>query len=142
MAINMALMGGIGIVHHNCSIEEQIAMVKSVKVRDTPHRRCEGLSTCQRHVLTVSCTLLSHRHQSYKNGFITDPLTLSPDHTVRDVLRIKREKGFSGVPITENGKMHSKLLGLVTGRDIDFLPDSEGLKLRDVRFSWPLRALS
>jgi IMP dehydrogenase len=40
------------------------------------------------------------RAQSYKNGFITEPFTLSPDHTVRDVLRIKREKGFSGVPVT------------------------------------------
>lgn len=28
---------------------------------------------------------------------------------------------FSGIPVTENGKINSKLLGLITFRDIDFL---------------------
>lgn len=67
----------------------------------------------------------------YKNGFITSPLTLSPNHTIRDIDEIKARNNFSGVPITENGQMNSKLLGIVTNRDVDFVEDRD-LKLSEV----------
>jgi IMP dehydrogenase len=110
MAINMALLGGIGIIHYNNSIDEQVAEVRKVK--------------------------------RFKNGFITDPLVLKAEDKVfyfslvirkssnlslkityslhslqiSDIDAIKAKYGFSGVPITVDGRMGSKLVGIVTTR--------------------------
>jgi len=62
--------------------------------------------------------------KKYKNGFILDPLCLSPESSLADVRKIKKEKGFSSFPITDNGKMGGKLLGIISNRDTAFYTES------------------
>ncbi|OQE20100.1 hypothetical protein PENFLA_c017G09746 [Penicillium flavigenum] len=88
MAIHMALLGGLGVIHNNCPPDEQAEMVRKVK--------------------------------RYENGFILDPVVLSPSTTVAEAKELKAKWGFGGFPVTEKGTLHSKLLGIVTSRDIQF----------------------
>lgn len=61
----------------------------------------------------------------FENGFITAPLCLAPHNTVGDLLRKREQCGFSGFPITSDGKLGSTLVGIVTSRDVDFRRDTE-----------------
>ena len=38
--------------------------------------------------------------QKYKQGFILDPVCMSPQNTLRDLLELKKKSGFSGIPVT------------------------------------------
>lgn len=69
--------------------------------------------------------------KKYKNGFIIDPACLSPEHTIAEVDRLKERFGYSGIPITVDGKMGSRLVGIVTNRDVDYVED-RNTKLREV----------
>lgn len=64
---------------------------------------------------------------------------MASSHTVKDVVQAKKNYGFSGIPITENGHMGEKLVGLVTQRDIDFLtPDEYNTPLSEVNLPYSL----
>merc|ERR1711939_903285 len=52
-----------------------------------------------------------------------DPLVLSPEDRIEKIDELKLTTGFSTVPITMNGKVGGKLVGIVTSRDVDFIPD-------------------
>ena len=54
-----------------------------------------------------------------ENGVITDPFSLSPEHTLKDADELMAKFKISGVPITEG----TKLVGIITNRDLKFETD-------------------
>ena len=54
--------------------------------------------------------------KKYESGVIKDPITVSPNATVRDVLKLTRSKNISGVPVVDG----EELVGIVTNRDLRF----------------------
>ena len=57
------------------------------------------------------------RVKAHKAGFVVSAANLKPDMTLNEVLALKKAKGFSTMPVTEDGTATGKLLGLVTSRD-------------------------
>lgn len=54
--------------------------------------------------------------KKYESGVIKDPITISPDATVGELVELTRERGISGVPVVSG----NELLGIVTSRDVRF----------------------
>jgi IMP dehydrogenase len=52
----------------------------------------------------------------FESGVVKDPITITPDMSVRDVLTITRQHRISGLPVVENGRV----VGIVTNRDLRF----------------------
>jgi IMP dehydrogenase len=52
----------------------------------------------------------------FESGVVRDPITISPDMPVRDVLQLTQQNHFSGLPVIDQGK----LVGIVTNRDLRF----------------------
>ena len=89
MAILLAKLGGIGVIHYNFStIEEQLEEVRKV-------RRFEA-------------------------GFISDPLVVHPAMTLAELRAITQRAGFASFPVTQDGTLSGRLLGMVTNRDVRY----------------------
>lgn len=86
MAITMAQLGGMGIIHKNMDIAYQARRVRHVK--------------------------------KFEAGTVADPVTVTPDVTVGELLVLTKEHKISGVPVVEQGT--NKVVGIVTHRDIRF----------------------
>lgn len=54
--------------------------------------------------------------KKYESGVIKDPITVTPDMTIREVLNLTKSYNISGVPVVDN----QDLVGIVTSRDMRF----------------------
>lgn len=64
------------------------------------------------------------RVKKYESGIIVDPITVSPELTIGEVLELTRKHQISGVPVVDG----EELVGIVTSRDLRF----------ETRFSEPV----
>ncbi len=86
MAITMAQLGGIGILHKSMDIDKQATQVRRVK--------------------------------KFEAGTVVDPITVHPEMTIGELLRLTEDNNISGVPVVEKGT--DKVVGIVTHRDWRF----------------------
>ena len=56
------------------------------------------------------------RVKKSESGMILDPVTISPDQTIRDAHQLMAKYRISGIPVTKN----KKLVGILTNRDLRF----------------------
>jgi IMP dehydrogenase len=56
------------------------------------------------------------RVKKFESGVIKDPITVSPDTTIRQVIELTRSRGISGVPVVRG----TRVVGIVTHRDLRF----------------------
>ena len=56
------------------------------------------------------------RVKKFESGVVLDPITVSPDTTIRQVLELTKARGISGMPVVKG----SKVVGIVTSRDLRF----------------------
>ena len=68
-----------------------------------------------------------HQVKKFESGVIRDPITVSPDASIGDVMALTRAKRISGVPVVDKGR----LVGIVTSRDLRF----------ETRFDAPVREI-
>jgi IMP dehydrogenase len=56
------------------------------------------------------------RVKKYESGVVLDPITVTPDTTIRQVMDLTKARGISGVPVV----VGNSLVGIVTSRDLRF----------------------
>ena len=54
--------------------------------------------------------------KKFESGVIKDPITVTPDTSIREVLELTRRRRISGVPVVDG----AALVGIVTSRDLRF----------------------
>ena len=79
------------------------------------------------------------RAKNHKAGFVVSGSNVTPDSTLKEVLELKAQNGFSTVAVTEDGTANGKLLGIVTGRDYRVSRMPEDVKVKE--FMTPLENL-
>ena len=61
------------------------------------------------------------RVKKFEAGMVKDPITVTPETTVRELIAITQANNISGVPVVKDGKV----VGIVTGRDTRFVTNLE-----------------
>ena len=65
--------------------------------------------------------------KKFESGMVVNPLTLSPQTSLKEALRLGEKHGFSGFPVVENASPGhpGKLVGILTNRDVRFATDEK-----------------
>ncbi len=75
-----------------------------------------GLGIIHKNLSPVDQARQVAKVKKYESGVIKDPITISPESSVREVIELTEKKQISGLPVIDKGE----LVGIVTKRDLRF----------------------
>jgi IMP dehydrogenase len=64
--------------------------------------------------------------KKFEAGMVVNPVTIHPEETLADALRLMADHRISGIPVVERGQsggMAGRLVGILTNRDVRFADD-------------------
>lgn len=82
-----------------------------------------GLGVIHKNIPIEDQALEIAKVKKSESGMILEPITIAADRPVKDALALMSTYRISGVPVTEKGETHGKLVGIITNRDVRFLED-------------------
>ncbi|MCI4434530.1 MAG: IMP dehydrogenase [Thermoplasmata archaeon] len=142
MAIGMAHLGGIGIIHRNQSIDDQRLAVRSVKREESliirevitiapentvaeaiklmEEKRIAGLPVVDKGILVGIITgrdvrFLKEKEKKVNEIMTKNPVTGKENITIEEAMNIMQQHKIEKLPIVDNS---GKLMGLITAKDI------------------------
>lgn len=59
--------------------------------------------------------------KKFESGMVINPVTISPDATLKDAIELAQKNNISGIPVVENS--NGKLVGMLSNRDVRFVND-------------------
>jgi IMP dehydrogenase len=59
--------------------------------------------------------------KKFESGMVVNPVTIKPEQTLADALKLMADYRISGIPVVQNG--NNRLVGIVTNRDVRFAKD-------------------
>ncbi|MDK2372983.1 MAG: IMP dehydrogenase [Candidatus Korarchaeota archaeon] len=154
MAIAVARMGALGVLHRNCTVEEQVNMAKAVKraesfiIRDvvtvTPDDTVETARSIMKEMdisgLPVVAEgrlvgIITRRdvyfaedgNQVVREVMTKDVITVSPDITPQEARKIMSRYKIEKLPVVDD---YGRLVGLITAKDV-FYRESHPFATRD-----------
>ncbi len=75
-----------------------------------------GIGVVHKNMSPAEQALEVSRVKRYESGMVSDPITIDPDMSIRDVLTLTRQHRISGLPVVRDGQV----MGIVTNRDLRF----------------------
>ncbi|MEE8516268.1 MAG: IMP dehydrogenase [Alphaproteobacteria bacterium] len=59
-----------------------------------------------------------HKVKKFESGMVVNPVTITPEESLADALKLMADHKISGIPVVERG--NGKLVGILTNRDVRF----------------------
>jgi IMP dehydrogenase len=82
-----------------------------------------GIGVIHRNLDPVHQAKEVERVKKFESGMVVNPVTIAPDETLADALKLMDEHRISGIPVVErtnDGSTGGRLVGILTNRDVRF----------------------